>query len=119
MARGGRPQLAPEDRRQERAIYLSERELDAIKLRAAEACLPLPEFMRGALSSATVIAAAPVAIDQWSKLAPLASNINQISARLNSGPHEHVSEDDLEAFVELGQILSEIRLRLIGIEPSR
>lgn len=119
MARGGRPQLAPEDRRQERAIYLSDRELDAVKLRAAAACLPVPEFMRAALSSVTVIAAAPVAIDQWSKLAPLTSNINQISARLNSGSREHVSEDDLKAFVELGQILSEIRLRLLGIEPSQ
>jgi len=119
MSRGGRPQLAPENRRQERAIYLSERELNSIKLRAVAAGLTVPEFMREALSSGTIVAASTVAIDQWSKLAPLASNINQISTRLNSEPGNHVSDADLKSFVELGQILSEIRLRLLGIEPSR
>lgn len=118
MPRGGRPPLSPVDRRQERAIYLSQRELDAVKLRAAETGLPVPEFMRQALSSGTIVASPTVAITQWSKLAPLASNINQIAARLNSKSDDLVSQADLDSLADLDVLLREIRLRLLSIDPS-
>lgn len=118
MPRGGRPTLSPEDRRVERSIYLSPREFDKVEGLAEEAGLRVPEFMRKAVTSKTIAAAPVISVDQWSKLAPLSANINQIAARLNSNSGDPLSSGDREFLAELDDLLREIRLRLLSVEPD-
>lgn len=118
MSSGGRPTLPPEDRRQERAIYLSPREFNKVELLAKEAGLKVPEFMRQAVTSKILKASPVISLDQWSKLAPLSSNINQIAARLNSNSGDPLLPGDRKFLAELDDLLREIRLRLLDVEPS-
>lgn len=118
MSRGGRPTLPPEDRRKERAIYLSPRELNKVEVLAKEAGLKVPEFMRQAVTSKTLKASPVISLDQWSKLAPLSSNINQIAARLNSKSGDPLLSGDREFLAQLDDLLREIRLRLLSVDPD-
>lgn len=116
--RGGRPRLGQDDLRLRRSIYLSPREDNTLRLRAAEACVPVPDFMRSALTSATIISSPTISVDQWAALSTLSSNINQIASHLNSRPDDPVTLSDRETLARLADLLREVRLRLLSVDPS-
>lgn len=99
-------------------IRLSPRELNSIRDRAAEAGLRLSEFIRQAALSSSVRAAPAVSIRQWSELAPLAANLNQIAHRLNAGEQDRLTSADRQTVAALDGLLREIRLRLLDVEPD-
>ena len=100
-------------------LRLSQRELNSIRERAAEAGLNLSTFIRQAALSPTVRAAPSVSIQQWSELAPLTSNLNQIAHRLNATSHDRLTSADRQTLTDLEDLLREIRLRLLDVEPDR
>lgn len=115
-----RPPVDELDRRQPfSGIRLSVRELNSIRTRAADAGLSVSEFIRRASMSAHVRAAPTISIRQWSELAPLAANLNQIAHRLNSSEQEKLSAADRHTVTALGVILRQIRLRLLDVEPDQ
>ena len=116
--RGGRPRLDQNDLRLRRSIYLSPREDNTLRLRAAEAGVPVPDFMRSALTSATIMSTSTISVDQWAALSTLSSNINQIAARLNSRPDDPVVSADRAVLSDLDDLLRDVRLRLLSVEPS-
>lgn len=114
-----RPAVDALDRRQPfSGLRLSQRELNSIRERAEEAGLSVSEFIRQSALSSTVRAAPAVSIRQWSDLAPLASNLNQIAYRLNAGQQDRLSSTDRQTLAELDDLLREIRLRLLDVEPD-
>lgn len=114
-----RPALDGLDRRQSfSGLRLSPRELNSIRDRASEAGLSVSTFIRQSALSSTVRAAPTVSIRQWSELAPLASNLNQIAHRLNAAPEDRLTPDDRKTIAALHDLLREIRLRLLGVEPD-
>lgn len=115
-----RPVVDALDRREPfSGLRLSPRELNSIRARAEEAGLTVSEFIRQSALSSTVRVAPTVSIRQWSDLAPLASNLNQIAHHLNAAPHDRLTLDDRQAIAALGVLLREIRLRLLDVEPDR
>lgn len=119
VSRMSRPPVDELDRRQPfSGLRLSVRELNSIRDRAAEAGLSVSEFIRRASLSANVRAAPTVSIRQWSELAPLASNLNQIAHRLNAGEQNALTSVDRQAISGLDDLLREIRLRLLDVEPD-
>jgi hypothetical protein len=114
-----RPPVDDLDRRRPfSGIRLSDRELNSVRDRAAEAGLSISSFIRQAALSSTVRAAPAVSIRQWSELAPLASNLNQIAHRLNADGQDRLTLSDRETIVALDDLLREIRLRLLDVEPD-
>lgn len=59
----------------------------------------------------------PIAIEQWRALAPVASNLNQLTRRINQGQLPE-PPDVAEELLALRCVLEEIRNELIG-EPRR
>lgn len=80
--------------------------------------MSVSSFIRQSALSATVRAAPAVSIRQWSELAPLASNLNQIAHRLNAGGENVLTLADRQAIAGLDDLLREIRLRLVDVEPD-
>jgi len=114
-----RPPVDDLDRRRPfSGLRLSARELNSIRDRAAEAGLNVSSFIRQSALSSTVRASPVISIRQWSALAPLAANLNQIARHLNARRQDHVSAADREAIAGLDDLLREIRLRLLGVEPD-
>lgn len=114
-----RPVVDDLDRRQPfSGLRLSPRELNSIRDRAAEAGLSVSEFIRQSALSTTVRAAPAISIRQWSELAPLASNLNQIAHRLNAGEQDRLTYADRQIVVALDELLRKIRLRLLEVEPD-
>ena len=114
-----RPAVDDLDRRQPfSGIRLSQRELNSIRERAAEAGLSISEFIRQAALSSAVRTSPKVSIKQWSALAPLASNLNQIAKRLNAGEQDCLTSVDRQTLAVLDDLLREIRLRLLDVEPD-
>lgn len=115
-----RPPVDDLDRRQPfSGLRLSIRELNSIRDRAAETGMSVSSFIRQSALSSTVRAAPTVSIRQWSELAPLASNLNQIAHRLNAAPQDHrLTSDDRKTIAALDDLLREIRLRLLEVEPD-
>lgn len=99
-------------------LRLSLRELNSIRDRAAEAGLSVSEFIRQSALSSSVRAAPTIAIRQWSDLAPLASNLNQIAHRLNAGEQDRLTSSDRELISDLADLLRQIRLHLLDVEPG-
>lgn len=114
-----RPPVDDLDRRQPfSGLRLSVRELNSIRDRAAEAGLSVSEFIRQSSLSSTVRAAPIVAVRQWSELAPLASNLNQLAHHLNAGQQDSLTPSDRQTVSALEDLLREIRLRLFQVEPD-
>lgn len=114
-----RPAVDDLDRRQPfSGLRLSPRELNSIRDRTAEAGLSVSEFIRQSALSSTVRAAPTVSIQQWSDLAPLAANLNQIAHRLNAGEQDRLTLADRQTVAALDGLLREIRLRLLSVEPD-
>lgn len=114
-----RPPVDDLNRRQSfSGLRLSIRELNSIRDRAAKAGVSVSEFIRRASLSASIRAAPTVSIRQWSELAPLASNLNQIAHRLNAGEQNVLTSVDRQAIVGLDALLREIRLRLLDVVPD-
>ena len=114
-----RPAVDELDRRQPfSGLRLSPRELNSIRDRAAEAGLSVSEFIRQSALSSSVRAAPEISIRQWSELAPLASNLNQIAKRLNAGEQDRLTSADRQTVAALDDLLREIRLRLLDVEPD-
>jgi predicted metalloprotease len=59
-----------------------------------------------------------ISVDQWAALSTLSSNINQIAARLNSRPDDPVVSADRAVLADLDDLLRDVRLRLLSVEPS-
>jgi hypothetical protein len=114
-----RPAVDDLDRRQPfSGLRLSQRELNSIRDRAEEAGLSVSEFIRQSALSSNVRAAPAISIRQWSELAPLAANLNQIARRLNANPADHLTSADRQTLTLLDDLLREIRLRLLDVEPD-
>lgn len=114
-----RPPVDDLDRRHPfSGLRLSVRERNSIRARSAEAGMSVSSFIRQSALSATVRAAPAVSIRQWSELAPLASNLNQIAHRLNAGGQNVLTLADRQAIAGLDDLLREIRLRLVDVEPD-
>lgn len=114
-----RPSVDDLDRRQPfSGLRLSIRERNSIQDRAAEAGLSVSSFIRQSSLSSTVRAAPVVSIRQWSELAPLASNLNQIAHHLNAGQQDGLTLSDRQTISALEDLLREIRLRLLEVEPD-
>lgn len=114
-----RPALDELDRRQPfSGLRLSARELNSIRDRASEAGLSVSAFIREAALSTTVRAAPTVPVQQWSELAPLAANLNQIAYQLNAGHKDCLTSSDRQTVTALADLLREIRLRLLDVEPD-
>ena len=114
-----RPAVDDLDRRRPfSGLRLSDRELNSIRDRAAEAGLTVSSFIRRSALSSKVRAAPAVSIRQWSELAPLASNLNQIAHRLNAASQDRLTSADRQTLADLENLLREIRLRLLSVEPD-
>jgi len=114
-----RPPLDDLDRRQPfSGLRLSARELNSIRDRASEAGLSVSVFIRQAALSATVRAAPTVPIQQWAQLAPIAANLNQIAYHLNVDHNGRLTSSDRQTVAALADLLREIRLRLLDVEPD-
>ena len=114
-----RPAVDDLDRRQPfSGLRLSPRELNSIRDRAAEAGLSVSEFIRQSALSSSVRPAPVISIRQWSELAPLASNLNQIAHRLNAGEQDGLTSADRQTVAALDDLFREIRLRLLRVEPD-
>lgn len=114
-----RPVVDDLDRRRPfSGLRLSPRELNSIRDRAKEADLSVSEFIRQSALSSSVRAAPSISIRQWSDLAPLSSNLNQIARRLNAGEQDRLTSSDRETIAALDDLLRQIRLRLLSVEPD-
>jgi hypothetical protein len=116
--RGGRPRL---DRAQVRdaivGVRLSPAEHDAIRVRAAAAGLKPSELFRlSVLKKALPPIPAPAANRaEYSRLAGLSNNLNQIARLANSGAPITV---DLDLLAQVQDELARLRLALIGVEKQ-
>jgi len=116
-----RPTLDDLDRRQPfSGLRLSARELNSIRDRAAKAHMNVSTFIRWSALSSIVRAAPVISVRQWSELAPLSFNLHQIAQRLNSDStdQDRLTASDRQMLTKLDNLLREIRLRLVDVEPD-
>lgn len=116
-SRGGRPRSA--DPREPRGIRFSSGEWAAIADRAAAAGRDPHTFVRDA-ALGTRLAPPPSAAnrEQWSRLAGLAANLNQITAAVQAGRLAAVGDGTAQLLADLADEVRALRLALLGIEPD-
>lgn len=116
-SRGGRPRSA--DPREPRGIRFSTGEWATIADRAAAAGRDPHTFVRdAALGSRLAPPPSAANRDQWSRLAGLAANLNQIAAAVQSGRLATVGDGTTQLLADLTDEVRALRLALLGVEPD-
>ena len=107
-----RPLKASRELRQRFDLYFNECEVEQIRANAQIARLPMSTFVRRvALRQQIELSPSAVNLAHWQKLAPLASNLNQIARACNAGL---VPEGIYPVVTELAEQVRLLRLELLG-----
>lgn len=107
-----RPLRPSSELRERFDLYLTRQERAAIRGKALAARLPMSALVRRAALGLRCDPVPAITADQWSRLGPLAANLNQIARHLNAGATATCV--DAGCIDELRYLLNDIRLALAG-----
>jgi hypothetical protein len=111
-----RPLKASRELRQRFDLYLDEAEIDQIRANATAARLPMSTFVRRVALRQHIELPPPAGnIERWRELAPLASNLNQITRACNTGL---VPDGIVPVVTELAEQVRMLRLELLDVRQS-
>lgn len=94
-------------------LYLTDDERAAIEIKARAACLPMSTFLRCvALKKKIEQPPTEISRKQYSELARVGSNLNQIAAAINAGKASGI---DVHVIDQLATQVQLLRMQLIGV----
>jgi hypothetical protein len=100
-------------------VWLDPQEEQRIAAAAAAAGMPAGRFARRAALGQRVYAIPPVVnFDAWRQLARLSSNLNQISAAVNSRRIQVIGDGVSRLLVQIGVEVACLRAQLIGADDQ-